>query len=240
MIWFEPGRIPPGNWPMISVVYAGLSMLEESLPESVDMTDGNGNLLISGCMEVYYFAVARRVMDCSVGAIAAWNAGALVGSISCARSLLEVLSTFHEFQERVRDSIKGRDWQMVAELVDAYGLSEGRIQNNGENRQAPCNVSRAVKNFIRTIHNGDEKFWNQICNLVHPNGVALIKYGGDLDSDNYQERDDEKTRIELFSALYNCLISCNWFVAVGGEFENLLEEILNGGQADQDQSTVNT
>ena len=42
MLWFDNRRIPSGNWPFLRTVYAGIRELEESLVNSVDLTEGHG------------------------------------------------------------------------------------------------------------------------------------------------------------------------------------------------------
>ena len=60
MLWFDDGRIPQGKWPFLSTAYAGLRELEESLAGSVDLTKGNDEITITGCLEAYRQAILRR------------------------------------------------------------------------------------------------------------------------------------------------------------------------------------
>ena len=91
MIWFDDGRIPPGEWRFLRTIYAGLRELEESLEDSVDLTEGNDAITITGCLNAYRHAILRRVLDLAQAAIASWNARQFIGSTVCARALLETL-----------------------------------------------------------------------------------------------------------------------------------------------------
>ena len=102
MLWFETGRIPPGKWPFLSTTFVGLQQLEDSLTDSIDLTEGNQQLTITGCLDAYRRAIMRRTLDLSQAVIASWNAGHPIGSVVCARSLLETLATFHSLQSRAQ------------------------------------------------------------------------------------------------------------------------------------------
>ena len=95
MLWFETKRITPGNWPFLTTTYAGLRDLKASLTGSVDLTEGNRQITITGCLDAYRRAILRRAPDLAQAVIASWNAGHPIGSVVCARALLETLATFH-------------------------------------------------------------------------------------------------------------------------------------------------
>ena len=102
-LWFDDGRIPPGKWPFLSTTYAGLRQLEESLAGSIDLTEGNDAITITGCLEAYRQAILRRTLDLTQAVVASWNAGQLVGSVVCARAVLETLTTFHSLLSRAHN-----------------------------------------------------------------------------------------------------------------------------------------
>ena len=73
MLWFDNERIPPGKWPFLSTAYAGLRQLEESLAGSIDLTEGNDGITITGCLEAYRQATLRRALDLVQAVVTSWN-----------------------------------------------------------------------------------------------------------------------------------------------------------------------
>ena len=63
MLWFDSRRIPPGKWPFLSTTYVGLGQLENALPGSVDLTEDNDEITITGCLDAYRYAILRRTLD---------------------------------------------------------------------------------------------------------------------------------------------------------------------------------
>ena len=229
MIWFEKGRIPPGKWPFLSTVYAGLSELEQSLTHSVDLTEGNDEILITGCLEAYRTAVLRRVLDLVQAVIGSWNAGQLIGSVVCARALLETLATFHSLLSRAQIQADRGDWKALGKLVDGYAFSRSPISSKGTRvAESPPPVGRMTKDFIRDTGLGDEKFWEQICEVAHPNGEKLMSFGGVLQERRFKARSSAANENWLFPALYNCLYSCCWLINAMLDFDILCEHIQMG------------
>ena len=60
MLWFDSRRIPPGKWPFLSTTYVGLGQLENALPGSVDLTEDNDEITITGRLDAYRYAILRR------------------------------------------------------------------------------------------------------------------------------------------------------------------------------------
>ena len=120
MLWFEKGRIPNGRWPFLNAVRAGLLDIEEALVEQLDLTEGTGSLLLTGCMQAYRQAVMRRVLDLAQATVASWNTGLPIGAIVCSRALLETIATFHAFLTRAEAAAATDDWETIRKLIDAY------------------------------------------------------------------------------------------------------------------------
>ena len=100
MIWFDSNRVPHGRWPFMNVVRKGLAQIENELEPHIDLTEGNEDIFVTGCMRAYRQAVMRRALDLAQSLIAVWNAGFPIGAVVCARSLLETVATFHSFLKR--------------------------------------------------------------------------------------------------------------------------------------------
>ena len=174
MIWFDDGRILPGEWPFLRTVYAGLRQLQEAFAGSVDLTEGNDEITITGCLEAYRHAVVRRSLDLAQAVVTSWNAGQLVGSVVCARGLLETLATFHSLLSRAQIRADEGDWEALGKLVDCYAFSISPRLDKGTRVPAPPTIGWMVKGFIRDTQNGKEEFWDQICEVAHPNGARLM------------------------------------------------------------------
>ena len=106
MLWFDRRRIPEGRWPFLNVVRSGLREIEEASVKRLDLTEGTGTVLITGCMQVYRQAVLRRTLDLARATVVAWNAGSQIGAIVCSRALLETIATFQSFLIESRLSVR--------------------------------------------------------------------------------------------------------------------------------------
>ena len=60
MLWFDTERIPPGKWPFLTTVHVGLEQLEDSLSDSVDLTEGHAEITITGCLHIVRQSCAAR------------------------------------------------------------------------------------------------------------------------------------------------------------------------------------
>ena len=123
MLWFDTERIPPGKWPFLTTVHVGLEQLEDSLSDSVDLTEGHAEITITGCLQAYRQAILRRALDLSQAVVASWNAGQLVGSVVCARALLETLATFHSLLRRAQSAADRGDWEAIGKHKIPWGQS---------------------------------------------------------------------------------------------------------------------
>ena len=229
MLWFDDGRIPPGKWPFLWTTYAGLRELEESLKHSVDLTDGDVEITITGRLEAYRQAILRRALDLAQAVVVSWNAGQLVGSVVCARALLETLATFHSLLSRAQAAADKGDWETIGKLVDHYAFSTSPTLRSGPRApEAPPTLGRMVKNFIRDTESGKEEFWDQVCEESHPNGKRLMTFGGVLRERRFDARSSVSNEQRLFPALYNCLYSCCWLMNAMLDFDILCEHIRIG------------
>ena len=239
MLWFEAERIPPGKWPFLTTTYAGLRELEDSLAGSSDLTEGNREITITGCLDAYRRAVLRRTLDLAQAVIASWNAGHPIGSVVCARALLETLGTFHSLQAQTQVAADDGDWEKIGKLIDCYAFSKSPSLSNGRREpQAPPPVGRMVKTFIGDTHPGYEKFWDQICEVAHPNGETMMSFGGILQERRFDPPSSEANERHLFLALYNCLYSCCWLIGAMLQFDILCEHIRNGAPLQHDHPLV--
>lgn len=239
MLWFDDGRIPTGKWPFLRATYAGLRELEESLVDSVDLTEGKEQITVTGCLEAYRQAILRRVLDLSQAVVALWNAGQLVGSVVCARALLETLAIFHSLLSRAQIAADGRDWEALGKLVDSYAFSRSpRLDGVTHVPDNPPPVGTMVKGFIRDTEVGDEKFWDQICEEAHPNGEKLMSFGGVLKERRFDARSSRSNEDRLFPAVYNCLFSCCWLIHAMLDFDILCEHIRIGELPSDDHPLI--
>lgn len=231
MIWFNKGRIPDGRWPFLSTTFAGIRNIEEDLDSNIDLTEGTGQLLITGCMQAYRQAVLRRVLDLTRGVIVSWNEGALISSVVCARSLLETLAMFHSFMERASKECENHNWEAIGRLVDAYAFSTmSGPEKKNKSPERPAGVRDVVIKFIQRTAKDKTQFWEQICDEAHPNGNRMLQYGGLLQDMQYLEQSASENEKRLFPAIYNALYSCCWLINAIEDFDILLEEIRNGGR----------
>lgn len=227
MHWFDPKRVPAGKWPFLSTVRVGLLEIQDGLVDDMDFTEGSGQVLVTGEMQGYRHAVMRRVIDLAQSIAVSWNAGLLTGSAVSSRSLLETLAIFHSFLTRSQDFAKTADWQAIRELLLDYVTFSA--DGSPSTRSAPPRIGRAVKSFIQTVEPGKEKFWDQICDIAHPNGRRMVRLYGAVDGNVYRARAHTDSEPELFVAVYNVLHSCCWLIYADLEFEILLEEFRLGG-----------
>ena len=239
MLWSDNRRIPTGKWPFLRTVHAGLRELEESLVDSVDLTDGNENITITGCLEAYRQAVLRRVLDLSQAVAVSWNAGQIVGSVVCARALLETLATFYSLLSRAQSAADRRDWKAVGNLVDSYAFSTSpRLGGGPRGPENPPTVGTMVRQFIRDREFGDVQFWDQICEVAHPNGEKLMSFGGVLKERRFDARSSKSNEDWLFQAIYNCLYSCCWLIYAKLDFDILREHIGVGEPPHDDHPLI--
>ena len=239
MLWLETERIPPGNWPFLTTTHAGLREIEESLTGSIDLTEGNPQVTITGCLNAYRRAVLRRTLDLAQAVIASWNAGQPVGAVVCARALLETLATFHSLIHRAQTAADEGNWKEIRKLVDCYAFSRSpSLHEGGREPQAPPPVGRMVKTFIRATQPGHEEFWDQVCEIAHPNEEAMMSLGGILQERRLDPPSPEANEGRMFPALYNCLYSCCWLVDAMLDFDILCEHIRNGGPLSDDHPLV--
>ena len=239
MLWFNTARIPPGTWPFLRTTYAGLRELEESLTGSVDLTEGNDQITITGCLEAYRRAILRRTLDLAQAVIASWNAGQPIGSVVCARALLETLATFHSLQIRAQTAADKGNWEEIGRLVNCYAFARSPSLSNKKNPpQAPPRVGLMVKTFIRDTELGNEIFWDQICEVAHPNGEQMMSFGGNLQDRRFDPPVSESNEAQLFTALFNCLYSCCWLIGAMLDFDILCEHIRNGAPPPDDHPLV--
>ena len=239
MLWFGTARIPPGKWPFLSMTFVGLQQLENSLTDSIDLTEGNEQLTITGCLDAYRRAILRRTLDLSQAVIASWNAGHPIGSVVCVRSLLETLATFHSLQTRAQVAADKGNWEDIGKLVDCYAFSRSpSLHKGGREPQAPPPVGRMVKEFISETQPGCETFWDQICEVAHPNGKALMSFGGILQEGRFDPPSSQSNEERLFHALYNCLYSCCWLSGAMLDFDILCEHIRIGAPPPDDHPLV--
>ena len=239
MLWFETARIPPGKWPFLRTTFVGLQQLEDSLTDSIDLTEGNQQLTITGCLNAYRRAISHRTLDLSQAVVASWNAGHPIGSVVCARALLETLATLHSLQSRAQIAADKGDWEEIGKLVDCYAFSRSPSLGKGTREpQAPPPVGRMVKTFIGDTQLGGEKFWDQICEVAHPNGNTLMSFGGILQEGRFDPPSSEANEARLFPALYNCLYSCCWLIGAMLDFDILCEHIRIGAPPPGDHPLV--
>jgi hypothetical protein len=181
MLWFEDGRIPEDQWPFLNVVRAGLCEIEEALVDRLDLTEGTGEILITGCMQAYRQAVICRVLDLAQASVVSWNAGMLIGSIVCSRALLETIATFHSFQTRAQIAATAQNWELIGNLVDAYAFSTMSGPKKKERTpEHPPGIKEMVIGFIKETQPNKEQFWEQICDIAHPNGKKMMMLAGCL------------------------------------------------------------
>ena len=127
----------------------------------------------------------------------------------------------------------------IGKLVDCYAFSKSPYPSKGRREpQAPPPVSRMVRAFIGETQPGSEKFWDQICEVAHPNGKTLMSFGGILQEGRFDPPSFESNEGRLFLALYNCLNSCCWLVAAMLDFDILCEHIRYGAPPPDDPPLV--
>ncbi len=229
MLWLDEECIPRGQWPFLQTTYLSLKEIEESLVELVDLTEGEDAILITGCLEAYRQAVVRRVLDLVQAMIVSWNSRQIIGSVVCARALLETLATFHSLLNRVQAAADKADWKTIGKLVDGYAFSISPKLNKGNREQeAPPALGRMVREFIGRMEPGAEKFWDQICEYAHPNGEKMMSHAGTLRKSRYEANPAAQSEECIFPAIYNSLYSCCWLTSAMLDFDILLEQVRNG------------
>lgn len=239
MKWFDTTRIPPGSWPFLRTAHAGFRELEVRLEPDLDLTEGSGEVLLTGCLRAYREAVIRRALDLVQSAAVSWNAELVLGSIVCCRALLETLAVYHSFLTRISAAVASKDWRRVGDLVDAYAFStmSGPKKRN-RTIHSPPGIKQAVADFIREVEPKGMQFWEQICDVVHPNGQRMMSYAGVLRDRKYLAKPSRANEPLEFVAVYNCLHSCCWLIASDTDFEIILETIRAGAEPPKDHPLI--
>ena len=105
--------------------------------------------------------------------------------------------------------------------------------------ESPPSVGTTVKQFIREAKLGDERFWDQICEVSHPNGEKLMAFAGVLKERRFDAHSSTTPNEELhFQAVYNCLYSCCWLIYAMLDFDILCEHIRIGEPPSDDHSLI--
>jgi hypothetical protein len=228
--WIRQDRVPAGVWPFLLTSRAALERTRDSvLRDTVDLTEGLSDHTITGHLEAFRQMTTRRVLDLAQAMAVSWNAGHSIGSVACARSLLETLATFHSLLRRSEAAATERNWEQLSQLVDMYMFSTSR--GHGKKvpaRERPPRISELVLAFIKATEPGAEQFWEQICDMAHPNGLSTSRHFLTLTGTTAQVRDRTEGESEAFSAIYNCAYSLCWFANAMEEFDLLLDHVRLG------------
>ena len=124
----------------------------------------------------------------------------------------------------------------IGKLVDCYAFSKSPSLTKGKREpQAPPPVGRMVKTIIGDTHPRYEKFWDQICEVAHPNGETMMSFDDILQDRRFDPPSSGSNEGRLFLALYNCLYSCCWLIGAMLDFDILCEHIRNGAPPPDDQ-----
>ncbi len=240
MLWFDDQRVPSGKWPFLKTTFNGLSRLEDSLTGSLDLSEGNEGITITGCLNAYRKAILIRTLDLAQSVVASWNAGHIIGSVVCARALLETLAMFHSLLNRAQVEADNGNWKAIGMLVDSYAFSKYPVSRGKRKpeQDTPPRISHSVRTFITDSQPGCEKFWDQICEVAHPNGEKLMFYGGVLREGRFDPPDTESNEKILFTAIYNCLYSCCWLINAMQDFDILCEHIRTGMPLSDDHPLI--
>ncbi len=161
--------------------------------------------------------------------------GHSVGAVVCARALLETLATFSSLLKRSQKAADSCGWSTIGKLVDAYAFSTTvGLDRKNKTDEHPPRVGKLVLEFIKSTHPGKEQFWEQICEVAHPNGKSMLKLAGQLNNSRLHSRSSMENETLLFPAIYNCLYSCCWLRGAMLDFDILLEQIRFGGNLPED------
>ena len=183
----------------------------------------------AGCLTAYQQAVLRRVLDLAQATVVSWNASQTIGSIICSRALLETLATFHSLLSRAQIEADKENWDTLTKLVNSYAFSTSpKVKKGKRAPEAPPPLGPMVREFSLKMGGGAEKFWDQICEVSHPNGESMLSYAGSLKNLQYELIPSRLNEERFFTAIYNCLYSCCWFFSSMLDFDILLEKIRNG------------
>lgn len=239
MIWLDRHRIPKGRaWPFLNTIRASLTLMGETLQNDVDLTEGTGQVLVSGCIVAYQHAVTRRIFDLAQSVVICWNSALLNGAVVCSRALLETIATFHTFLGHAKKLVERGDWHKFQALVDAYAFP---VLNRGKSSTAQftSRISKTVTDFIRATHPEAVEFWDQICEIAHPTGDRMMNYAGTLRGGSFIPKPPADSESSQFIAIYNSLYSCCWFYAAAQEdLEIVLESLRSGKQLPDDHPLV--
>jgi hypothetical protein len=211
-----------------------LQTIHDGLNPELDMTEGQGVLTTTGCIQAYREAVLRRVLDLAQSTVVLWNQGFLTGSVVSARGLLETLAIYRTFLRRAESLATDKDWERISTLIGNYAFSrtdKGRDKKTGTSARSPDvppPIGRAVKEFIAEAEPGKEQFWDQVCDTAHPNGFRTMELGGQLGNNRYVARPASEIEGEYFPAIYNALYACCWLTKANEDYEILLEVVRSG------------
>ena len=232
MIWFQKDKIPDGSWPFLNTTYLSLREIETtSCLIEVDLTEGQGDITISGCMEAYRQIVIRRVLDLVQSVVVTWNSQNYVGSLICSRALLETLAVFYSFITRAKQAIDNEEWDVAYRLVTAYSFSTAQGTNKKKKTsEHPPRIRELVIQFIRDQQPGCEQFWEKICDYAHPNGKPMFNCFGELRSKHLYVTPKADLIPSLFVVIYNCIYSVCWFSCAMDDYDIYLKQLRLGAK----------
>lgn len=236
---FNKDRLPSGKWPFLNVALNGLRNLKSGMPLAVDLKEGGDRLTLTGKLTAYRYATIHRVVDLAEAAVLTWNAGSVAGSLVCCRALLETLATMYSLMDGVEKAIKSKDYTKISNMIDAYALSTAAgPRKNIKWTNGPPRIKEMVLYFIRRVEPKGEQFWEDICNVAHPNGDVIMGLNGTQRGGMYDMSHDPAREADLFVAVYNCFHCCNWLIASEIDFEILIKMIRAGGELEIDDPLI--
>jgi hypothetical protein len=217
-----------------------VEIAETIIRDEIDITDGLDGITLTGQLEVFRQIVAHRALDLVQGMVRAWNSGSMIGAAVCGRALLETLGTFHAVMTRCQAAATANDWGEVATVVDTYLFSTSRGRGKRSNAHPrPPRIGDLVVSFIGATQPGSEQFWEQLCDLAHPNGQSTTHLFFTVSATGVVAREPKEREPDVFVAIYNCAYSLCWFYNAMDEFDLLLDHIRLG-EAPPDDNPLKT
>ncbi len=179
--------------------------------------DGASSQTVSGHFDGLLQVVIRRIVDLTDSIICCWNSGNCIGAIVCSRALLETLGFLHSLMTRAAKFAVDNKWEDVGKLITTYAFSSGRKakKRSLEKKYKPPIISKMVIGLISDTFPGSQQHWEQICDIAHPNGEAMIFHSDDTITNEFAMADQRERERRSFVPVYNSLHLHAWlFIAL--------------------------
>ncbi len=223
---FAKESLPDGPWPMLFVVERCFRSLEEALVDEVDLTEGLGQLTISGRFRCYKQLILRRALETTQAVALLWSHGLELPAVLTARALYETIASFYDFLRSAKAMEETKNYEALGALVDGFIFStrDRELLEKGELQKSP-HILNQIRAYDAAVQAGSEKFYDRLSDACHPNGYAMLRQYGVLDNARFLSKPAGATRANTFTAIYNSVYQLCWFYTAMADLDSVVDRI---------------